>query len=199
MKKHLLSLLVLLAGSGLCSVSAEVLPLNHELASGLSYTVPQGQVLLLEAVVSSTATGGVSIQVPGASFSFLFGVSTVLKAGSLDRGLLLKEGTVITAPTTGGINYLLFGRLATVEELYAKVDAEQDLEIAGGQALLTVQADSKRPVRYRVEESGDLQEWSPAEGEVVQTGRARLTAALETSGEAPRKFLRARAKEIPAD
>ena len=174
---------------------------NHPLASGETYTVPAGRVLLLEAgVASTTGTGTLSIRTPGSSFAFSYSTNTSLPTSATPRQpLYLKEATRIG--TTGeGRDFVILGRLATPDELYANSEPTSDIEISGGAArVVFAETRSKRPVRFVLEESTDLMSWIKAAVSSLTTTRSTVSADVAKSDGEKTRFFRAVPKEIPVE
>ena len=177
---------------------ADVEVINHHFGSGASYTVPDGMVLLLEAGINNNqATGPLTIQIPGASFSFDYNTNTNMPTGDSRRQpLYLKEKTVIKAPSGSG-RFIIFGRLVTPDELYASNGSSAEIEVSGGKATVVAKANSSHPVRFKMEESSDLVTWMKAVVSSISTTKNSLSAEIETSPGEERKFVRAVAKEVP--
>jgi hypothetical protein len=197
MKTILACLLIVVATS---PSWGDVEVLNQPLSTGQVYTVPSGRVLLLEAGVASTeGSGSLSIRTPGASFSFAYSSNTSLPTSSTPRQpIYLKEGTTITGGGTGR-SYVIFGRLATPNELYASTDPATEISLSADTATIVARADSKRPVRFELQESTDLESWTQAIVSSFTTTRDAITAEVAKSPAGRPKFVRAVPKVIPVD
>jgi hypothetical protein len=197
MKKTMLSFFLATLAPALSWGDVEAF--NHPLASGQVYTVPAGKVLLLEAgAASTTGTGTLSIRTPGSSFAFSYSTNTSLPtSGNPRQPLYLKEGT--TLGTTGeGRDFVIFGRLATPDELYASSEPTSEIDISGGSArVVFAETKSKWPVRFALQESTDLVSWIKAAVSSITTTRSTVSANLPKSADEKSKFVRAVAKEIP--
>ena len=101
--------------------------------------------------------------------------------------------------TNSGRNLILFGRLATEGELYAKSIPSIEIEDGAEEIKITAKSQSSKPTKLAFEESTDLSSWRSIVGHPVSTTRNSATVEVEKSEKSPKKFIRARAKKIPAD
>ncbi len=87
-----------------------------------------------------------------------------------------------------------------LDELYAKSCAPTStIEVEDESATIVARAESRRPVRFQVQESTDLITWLKAAVISISASRDSIVAGVAKSPGEDAKFVRAVAKRIPVD
>ena len=174
------------------------------------YVVPEGKVFIVEHLLASGPDVTIQIYI---SYTLPFlnhatvGPGNILLPGRANKDELFTlklpfrfpAGATIRRPLAGlNENYTMLGILVDKEELFATVPSEiQGTNATGGAPSALASSTSARPSKLSIEQSPDLQHWTPATDGVEKISKTEASVAFD--GSTPQRFIRAVAKVKPQD
>jgi len=188
-------LFVLLAILPLCSFGIEPVIFKLDFSPKITYTVPDGKILLIEHIVSADPTSYEAIHTRfiltttnsfyRINISALQGAPPYAGIISFNRPLKISGGTEIEAlDTADDDGYTIFGLLVAPSDLYASIETQSEGMLCRNENFsFDVLATSPRPGKIKLHGSTDLEEWHPiSEATIVKIDPSSHSVSVPIAG-----------------